>query len=443
MTCRGVLYLSAALLASASGFALAQPWSPDMHSARIAWHAAANGIPPSLVRRVIYIESKGNPTLISKGNYGLMQIRLGTAKAMGYQGDAEGLLDPDVNMTYAVKYLAGAYRAANGSEDGAIRNYQRGYYVSAKAKGFSPYEKPPAVAETAAPAPTGPAMPTAPRSRLATMMTPMQTPAEVVSARMPKAHPAGSEILDAKPEPDTRPAMRGTTTAMAPSDQRPVVPKVVKIERQTVARSSPVKADPPAVAIQKPEVVVDGIAKADPAVPIPRPAPQRAAPVLAAVEPAIAAREVKEEATPKVDALAVETPGEASRETLKRAPLHERHKPKVAAAHPAAPAVAVAAKTSEAPAVSAEKPATHAGENKSLWSAFTSEIAAARGKSPTPAARPHVAAAPVAGSEAAAAAPAQKTGKSAKPSAPFNLLTFVKKQIAPDTKSGKKKAPQT
>ena len=44
MTCRGVLYLSAALLASASGFALAQPWSPDMHSARIAWHAAANGM---------------------------------------------------------------------------------------------------------------------------------------------------------------------------------------------------------------------------------------------------------------------------------------------------------------------------------------------------------------------------------------------------------------
>ena len=82
MTCRGLLLLSVALVASASGSALAQPWSPDMHGARIAWHAAANGVPPSLVRRVIQIESKGNPTLISKGNYGLMQIRLGTAKAM-------------------------------------------------------------------------------------------------------------------------------------------------------------------------------------------------------------------------------------------------------------------------------------------------------------------------------------------------------------------------
>ena len=66
MTCRGLLLLSVALVASASGSALAQPWSPDMHGARIAWHAAANGVPPSLVRRVIQIESKGNPTLIER-----------------------------------------------------------------------------------------------------------------------------------------------------------------------------------------------------------------------------------------------------------------------------------------------------------------------------------------------------------------------------------------
>ncbi len=68
-----------------------------------------------------------------------MQIRLGTARAMGYGGDASGLLDADTNMTYAVRYLAGAYRAAGGNQDQAIRNYQRGYYDKAKAQGFSPY----------------------------------------------------------------------------------------------------------------------------------------------------------------------------------------------------------------------------------------------------------------------------------------------------------------
>ena len=98
------------------------------HDALITKHASAYGVPESLVRRVIHIESKGNPRVVSKDNYGLMQIRLGTAKSMGYSGTAEGLLDADTNMTYAVKYLATAYRAAGCSEDRAISYYQRGFY---------------------------------------------------------------------------------------------------------------------------------------------------------------------------------------------------------------------------------------------------------------------------------------------------------------------------
>jgi soluble lytic murein transglycosylase-like protein len=105
-------------------------------------HAAANGLPPELVHRVIMRESRYNPRAVSKGNYGMMQIRLGTARAMGYRGDAAGLLDANTNMTYAVKYLAGAYRAAGGNHDRAVMNYARGYYHQAKAKGFSPYEAP-------------------------------------------------------------------------------------------------------------------------------------------------------------------------------------------------------------------------------------------------------------------------------------------------------------
>lgn len=105
----------------------------------VAAHAAANGVPESLVRRVIKRESGGNARAVSKGNYGLMQIRLGTARAMGYSGSAAGLLDANTNMTYAVKYLAGAYRAAGGNADLAVRYYQTGYYAKAKAQGFSPY----------------------------------------------------------------------------------------------------------------------------------------------------------------------------------------------------------------------------------------------------------------------------------------------------------------
>ena len=104
-----------------------------------AAQASANGVPVSLVERVIKRESGGNPRAVSRGNYGLMQIRLGTARAMGFSGSAAELLDPQVNMTYAVRYLAGAYRAAGGNESRAVALYARGYYCQAKAQGFSPY----------------------------------------------------------------------------------------------------------------------------------------------------------------------------------------------------------------------------------------------------------------------------------------------------------------
>ncbi len=104
-----------------------------------AQQASAAGVPVSLVERVIKRESGGNPRAVSRGNYGLMQIRLGTARAMGYAGSASGLLDAQTNMTYAVRYLAGAYRAAGGNESRAVALYARGYYGVAKAQGFSPY----------------------------------------------------------------------------------------------------------------------------------------------------------------------------------------------------------------------------------------------------------------------------------------------------------------
>ncbi len=72
------------------------------------------------MRRVIKRESGGNPRVVSAGNYGLMQIKLATARSMGYTGNAAGLLDADTNMTYAVKYLAGAYRVANGNTNRAV-----------------------------------------------------------------------------------------------------------------------------------------------------------------------------------------------------------------------------------------------------------------------------------------------------------------------------------
>jgi soluble lytic murein transglycosylase-like protein len=98
----------------------------------VATHAQANGVPEALVHRVIVRESGYRPGLVSRGNIGLMQIKLATARGLGYTGTAAGLYDPETNLTYAVRYLAGAYRAANGNMDRAVHYYASGYYYVAK-----------------------------------------------------------------------------------------------------------------------------------------------------------------------------------------------------------------------------------------------------------------------------------------------------------------------
>ena len=125
--------------ASSGGFGFGQVAPADGISSVAAAQASAAGVPASLVERVIRRESGGNPRAVHAGNYGLMQIKLGTARAMGYTGSAAGLLDPQTNVTYAVRYLAGAYRAAGGNESRAVALYSSGYYTQAKARGFSPY----------------------------------------------------------------------------------------------------------------------------------------------------------------------------------------------------------------------------------------------------------------------------------------------------------------
>jgi soluble lytic murein transglycosylase-like protein len=103
------------------------------YSELVARHASANGVPVALVHRVIMRESRYNASVIGRGGaIGLMQIKLSTARGLGYTGSAEGLRDPDTNLTYAVKYLAGAYRAANGDHARAVGYYASGYYYAAK-----------------------------------------------------------------------------------------------------------------------------------------------------------------------------------------------------------------------------------------------------------------------------------------------------------------------
>jgi len=125
--------LTACVIASGLTFApSARAQTYPSLDAKIAHYAAIHGVPARLVHRVVHRESKGNPHLVHHGNIGLMQIKYGTARSMGYSGAPQGLLDAETNLAYAVPYLANAYRLAGGDEDRAVGLYAAGYYYTAK-----------------------------------------------------------------------------------------------------------------------------------------------------------------------------------------------------------------------------------------------------------------------------------------------------------------------
>jgi soluble lytic murein transglycosylase-like protein len=125
--------LALAWLAATAALPVAAQAGHGEYDALVATHAKANNVPEALVHRIILRESRYQPRLVGRGGcIGLMQIKLATARGLGYGGDAEGLRDANTNLTYGVKYLAGAFRAADGDHDRAMRLYASGYYEIAK-----------------------------------------------------------------------------------------------------------------------------------------------------------------------------------------------------------------------------------------------------------------------------------------------------------------------
>jgi soluble lytic murein transglycosylase-like protein len=93
----------------------------------IAQQARDNAVPIALAHAVIRIESNYNWKIVHAGNYGLMQIRLATARSLGFSGAPATLLDPSTNLHFGLKYLGDAYRDAGGDVCRAIMKYQGGH----------------------------------------------------------------------------------------------------------------------------------------------------------------------------------------------------------------------------------------------------------------------------------------------------------------------------
>ncbi|MBW0005720.1 MAG: transglycosylase SLT domain-containing protein [Hyphomicrobiales bacterium] len=94
---------------------------------RIEQHARANELPVALANAIIRIESNYNPRVVHAGNYGLMQIKLATARAIGFGGSPADLLDPDTNLRYGLKYLGSVYQQSQGDLCLTVMKYQSGH----------------------------------------------------------------------------------------------------------------------------------------------------------------------------------------------------------------------------------------------------------------------------------------------------------------------------
>ena len=135
-----MLRLSACAVAVLALGGMARAASEPPHSAAldeaIIRQAHKHGVPEKLVRRIVMRESKYNAHAHNRAFWGLMQISYPTAKSMGFKGKPRDLLDPFVNLTYAVPYLANAFIIAGKEEDAAVRLYASGYYQTAKSRGL-------------------------------------------------------------------------------------------------------------------------------------------------------------------------------------------------------------------------------------------------------------------------------------------------------------------
>jgi soluble lytic murein transglycosylase-like protein len=94
----------------------------------IVLYAKTYGVPVNLAKAVVKIESGFRPNIRGKaGEIGLMQVKLSTARGMGYKGSAKGLYNPDTNVRYGMMYLAMAHKIGGKTTCGTILRYNAGH----------------------------------------------------------------------------------------------------------------------------------------------------------------------------------------------------------------------------------------------------------------------------------------------------------------------------
>ncbi len=89
-------------------------------------------LPPNLLSSLCYVESRHNISVVHEhdggdSSIGICQIKLKTAKYLGFKGTEKQLLDPKTNIYYAAKYLAYQRTRYHGDIKKAIIAYNKGH----------------------------------------------------------------------------------------------------------------------------------------------------------------------------------------------------------------------------------------------------------------------------------------------------------------------------
>ena len=96
----------------------------------VSRHARENGVPEKLASAVVRIESNFNPGARGGSALGLMQIKVETARSMGFSGSARGLMEPETNLHFGMKVLADAFKASRGDVCMTLARYQSGHLTT-------------------------------------------------------------------------------------------------------------------------------------------------------------------------------------------------------------------------------------------------------------------------------------------------------------------------
>jgi soluble lytic murein transglycosylase-like protein len=120
--------LFAAVLAAAAVLTFSAPAFAGPYDAIISKYASSYGVPVSLAKAVVQVESGNRPNIRGKaGEIGLMQVKLSTARGLGFKGSAKALYNPDTNIRYGMKYLAMAHKLGGKTTCGTILRYNAGH----------------------------------------------------------------------------------------------------------------------------------------------------------------------------------------------------------------------------------------------------------------------------------------------------------------------------